>query len=200
MFYHLNGIVSDIDLNLAVIDCNGVGYAVNTTTNTLSRLKLNDKAKLYISECIKEDSFDLYGFATLGEKRCFEMLLGVSGIGPKAAQAILCATTPEGLTLAIMNGDDKAITAAQGVGKKIAQRVILELKDKVSKEMGGSSMSEMPAAITQTASDSKSKNDAIAALMVLGYGTAEINAALRGLDIGTMETEQIVKAALKNLM
>ena len=69
MFYHLNGIVSDIDLNLAVIDCNGVGYAVNTTTNTLSRLKLNDKAKLYISECIKEDSFDLYGFATLGEKR-----------------------------------------------------------------------------------------------------------------------------------
>ena len=99
-----------------------------------------------------------------------------------------------------MNGDDKAITAAQGVGKKIAQRVILELKDKVSKEMGGSSVSEMPAVMTQTASDSKSKNDAIAALMVLGYGTAEINAALRGLDIGTMETEQIVKAALKNLM
>lgn len=200
MFYHLNGIVSDIDLNLAVIDCNGVGYAVNTTTNTLSRLKLNDKAKLYISECIKEDSFDLYGFATLGEKRCFEMLLGVSGIGPKAAQAILCATTPEGLALAIMNGDDKAITAAQGVGKKIAQRVILELKDKVSKEMGGSSMSEMTAVMTQTASGSKSKSDAIAALMVLGYGTAEINAALRGMDIGAMETEQIVKAALKNLM
>ena len=200
MFYHLNGIVSDIDLNLAVIDCNGVGYAVNTTTNTLSRLKLNDKAKLYISECIKEDSFDLYGFATLGEKRCFEMLLGVSGIGPKAAQAILCATTPEGLALAIMNGDDKAITAAQGVGKKIAQRVILELKDKVSKEMGGSSMSEMPAVMTQPASGSKSKSDAIAALMVLGYGTAEINAALRGLDIGAMETEQIVKAALKKLM
>ena len=198
MFYHLNGIVSDIDLNLAVIDCNGVGYAVNTTTNTLSRLKLNDRAKLYISECIKEDSFDLYGFATLSEKRCFEMLLGVSGIGPKAAQAILCAATPEGL--ALMNGDDKAITAAQGVGKKIAQRVILELKDKVSKEMGGSSVSEMPTVMTQTASDSKSKNDAIAALMVLGYGTAEINAALRGLDIGTMETEQIVKAALKNLM
>ena len=124
-------------MNLAVIDCNGVGYAVNTTTNTLSRLKLNDRAKLYISECIKEDSFDLYGFATLSEKRCFEMLLGVSGIGPKAAQAILCAATPEGLALAIMNGDDKAITAAQGVGKKIAQRVILELKDKVSQEMGG---------------------------------------------------------------
>lgn len=128
MFYHLNGIVSDIDLNLAVIDCNGVGYAVNTTTNTLSRLKLNDRAKLYISECIKEDSFDLYGFATLSEKRCFEMLLGVSGIGPKAAQAILCAATPEGLAIAIMNGDDKAITAAQGVGKKSPSVLYLSLK------------------------------------------------------------------------
>lgn len=149
MFYHLNGIVSDIDLNLAVIDCSGVGYAVNTTTNTLSRIKLNEKTKLYISECIKEDSFDLYGFATLSEKRCFEMLISVSGIGPKAAQAILCAVTPEGLAMAVMNGDDKAITAAQGVGKKIAQRVILELKDKVSKEMGGSAASELPAMMTQ---------------------------------------------------
>ena len=136
MFYHLNGIVTDIDINLAVIDCSGVGYAVNTTTNTLSRLKIGDKSKVYISECIKEDSFELYGFATVSEKRCFEMLLTVSGIGPKAALAILCAVTPEGLALAIMNGDDKAITAAQGVGKKIAQRVILELKDKVAKQMG----------------------------------------------------------------
>ena len=200
MFYHLNGIVSDIDLNLAVIDCSGVGYAVNTTTNTLSRIKLNEKTKLYISECIKEDSFDLYGFATLSEKRCFEMLISVSGIGPKAAQAILCAVTPEGLAMAVMNGDDKAITAAQGVGKKIAQRVILELKDKVSKEMGGSAASELPAMMMQTAAGSKNKSDAIAALMVLGYGTTEINAALKGMDVSDMETEQIVKAALKNLM
>lgn len=200
MFYHLNGIVSDIDLNLAVIDCSGVGYAVNTTTNTLSRIKLNEKTKLYISECIKEDSFDLYGFATLSEKRCFEMLISVSGIGPKAAQAILCAVTPEGLAMAVMNGDDKAITAAQGVGKKIAQRVILELKDKVSKEMGGSAASELPAMMTHTAAGSKNKSDAIAALMVLGYGTTEINAALKGMDVSDMETDQIVKAALKNLM
>lgn len=200
MFYHLNGIVSDIDLNLAVIDCSGVGYAVNTTTNTLSRIKLNEKTKLYISECIKEDSFDLYGFATLSEKRCFEMLISVSGIGPKAAQAILCAVTPEGLAMAVMNGDDKAITAAQGVGKKIAQRVILELKDKVSKEMGGSAASELPAMMMQTAAGSKNKSDAIAALMVLGYGTTEINAALKGMDVSDMETDQIVKAALKNLM
>lgn len=200
MFYHLNGIVSDIDLNLAVIDCSGVGYAVNTTVYTLSRLKLGERAKLYISECIKEDSFELYGFATLSEKRCFEMLLSVSGIGPKAAQAILCAVTPEGLALAVMNGDDKAISAAQGVGKKIAQRVILELKDKVAKQLGASAEYEMPAAVTQTAAGSRSKSDAIAALTVLGYGTAEINTALSGMDINGMETEQIVRAALKNLM
>lgn len=197
MFYHLAGTVSDIDINLAVIDCGGVGYAVKTTVNTLSKIKLNEKAKLYISEYIKEDSFELYGFATLSEKRCFDMLLTVSGIGPKAAQAILSAATPEGLAIAIMNGDEKAITVAQGVGKKIAQRVILELKDKVSKEMGSSSV-ELP--VIHSLADGDSRNEAVAALMVLGYSTPEINSALKGMDISGMSTEQIVKIALKNLM
>lgn len=197
MFYHLAGTVSDIDINLAVIDCGGVGYAVNTTVNTLSKIKLNEKAKLYISEYIKEDSFELYGFATLSEKRCFDMLLTVSGIGPKAAQAILSAATPEGLAIAIMNGDEKAITVAQGVGKKIAQRVILELKDKVSKEMGSSSV-ELP--VIHSPADGDARNEAVAALMVLGYSTPEINSALKGMDISGMSTEQIVKIALKNLM
>ncbi len=197
MFYHLAGTVSDIDINLAVIDCGGVGYAVNTTVNTLSKIKLNEKAKLYISEYIKEDSFELYGFATLSEKRCFDMLLTVSGIGPKAAQAILSAATPEGLAIAIMNGDEKAITVAQGVRKKIAQRVILELKDKVSKEMGSSSV-ELP--VIHSPADGDSRNEAVAALMVLGYSTPEINSALKGMDISGMITEQIVKIALKNLM
>ena len=197
MFYHLAGTVSDIDINLAVVDCGGVGYAVNTTVNTLSKIKLNEKAKLYISEYIKEDSFELYGFATLSEKHCFDMLLTVSGIGPKAAQAILSAATPEGLAIAIMNGDEKAITVAQGVGKKIAQRVILELKDKVSKEMGSSSV-ELP--VIHSPADGDSRNEAVAALMVLGYSTPEINSALKGMDISGMSTEQIVKIALKNLM
>lgn len=197
MFYHLAGTVSDIDINLAVVDCGGVGYAVNTTVNTLSKIKLNEKAKLYISEYIKEDSFELYGFATLSEKRCFDMLLTVSGIGPKAAQAILSAATPEGLAIAIMNGDEKAITVAQGVGKKIAQRVILELKDKVSKEMGSSSV-ELP--VIHSPADGDSRNEAVAALMVLGYSTPEINSALKGMDISGISTEQIVKIALKNLM
>lgn len=197
MFYHLEGIVSDIDINLAVIDCGGVGYAVNTTANTLSRLKVKEKTKLYISEYIKEDCFDLYGFATLSEKRCFEMLLTVSGIGPKAAQAILSTSTPEALVMAIMNGDEKAITVAQGVGKKIAQRVILELKDKVSKEANVVA-AEMPAVLTPADGDSRS--DAVAALMVLGYSAPEINGVLRRMDVSGMTTEQIVKIALKNLM
>ena len=197
MFYHLEGVVSDIDINLAVIDCGGVGYAVNTTANTLSRLKVKEKAKLYISEYIKEDCFDLYGFATLSEKRCFEMLLTVSGIGPKAAQAILSTSTPEALAMAIMNGDEKAITVAQGVGKKIAQRVILELKDKVSKEANVVA-AEMPAVLTPVDGDSRS--DAVAALMVLGYSAPEVNGVLRRMDVSGMTTEQIVKIALKNLM
>lgn len=197
MFYHLEGIITDIDINLAVVDCGGVGYAVNTTANTLSQIKIKEKAKLYISEYIKEDCFDLYGFATLSEKRCFEMLLTVSGIGPKAAQAILSTSTPEALAIAIMNGDEKAITVAQGVGKKIAQRVILELKDKVSKE-AGSVATEMPAVVS--VADGDARNDAIVALMVLGYSVPEINSVLRKMDISGMSTEQIVKIALKNLM
>lgn len=197
MFYHLEGIITDIDINLAVVDCGGVGYAVNTTANTLSQIKIKEKSKLYISEYIKEDCFDLYGFATLSEKRCFEMLLTVSGIGPKAAQAILSTSTPEALAIAIMNGDEKAITVAQGVGKKIAQRVILELKDKVSKE-AGSVATEMPAVVS--VADGDARNDAIAALMVLGYSVPEINSVLRKMDISGMSTEQIVKIALKNLM
>ncbi len=197
MFYHLEGVITDIDINLAVVDCGGVGYAVNTTANTLSHLKVNEGAKLYISECIKEDSFDLYGFYTLSEKRCFEMMLTVSGIGPKAAQAILSSCTPEGLAMAVMNGDEKVITAAPGVGKKIAQRLILELKDKLGKSAAITGAS-LPASVAPMSSSTRS--DAVTALMVLGYSTAEINSAMGSLDVSGMSTEQIVKLALKNLM
>lgn len=197
MFYYLDGIVSEIDINFVVIDCGGVGYGINTTANTLSNLKLKNKSRLYISESIREDAFELYGFYTLSEKRCFEMLLTVSGIGPKAAQSILSASTPENLAVAIMNGDEKAITVAQGVGKKIAQRVILELKDKVSKEAGAIA-TEMPAVLTPADSDARS--DAIAGLMVLGYSAPEINAALRGEDVSGMSAEQIIKITLRKMM
>ena len=132
MFYYIEGVVSLIDGTVAVVDCGGVGYAVNTTVNSLSRVRIGEKARFYTCTIIREDCFDIYGFATAEEKRCFELLIGVSGVGAKAAQAILSANTPESLSLAIMSGNEKALTAAPGIGKKIAQRVIMELKDKFS--------------------------------------------------------------------
>ena len=134
MFHYLNGVAAELLPNLAVIDCGGVGFEVNTSAYTLSQLKIGEKAKLYTYVYIREDTFEIYGFSGQSEKRCFEMLLGVSGVGPKAALSILSSNTPEGLVMSIVTGNEKAIMAAPGVGKKIAQRVILELKDKLAKE------------------------------------------------------------------
>lgn len=196
MFYHIEGIVSEIDHNLAVIDCSGVGYALNVTVNTLAGIKTGAKAKLYVSEAIGENNFDLYGFLTKSEKRCFEMLTAVSGIGPKAALSILSYNTPEGLALAIMNSDEKALTVAPGIGKKIAQRVILELKDKISKEMGTQEFS-LPVAVSAVPAGDKVLNDALAALAVLGFTNAEIAPILKTVDISGMSAEQIIKTVLK---
>lgn len=118
MFYYIEGVVSLIDGPVAVVDCGGVGYAVNTTVNSLSRVRIGEKTRFYTCTIIREDCFDIYGFATAEEKRCFELLIGVSGVGAKAAQAILSANTPESLSLAIMSGNEKALTAAPGIGKK----------------------------------------------------------------------------------
>lgn len=196
MFYHIEGIVSEIDHNLAVIDCSGVGYALNVTVNTLAGIKTGARAKLYVSEAIGENNFDLYGFLTKSEKRCFEMLTAVSGIGPKAALSILSYNTPEGLALAIMNSDEKALTVAPGIGKKIAQRVILELKDKISKEMGTQEFS-LPVAVSAVPAGDKVLNDALAALAVLGFTNAEIAPILKSVDISGMSAEQIIKTVLK---
>jgi holliday junction DNA helicase RuvA len=197
MFYHIEGTVAELAPNLAVVDCGGVGYAVNTTANTLSRLEPGKKAKLYVFDYVKEDCFELYGFFTKSEKRCFEMLITVSGVGPKAAVSILSAVTPETLAMAVMNGDEKALTSAQGVGKKIAQRVILELKDKVAKETGGTGF-QAPA--TAASGSGGAAGDAASALIVLGYSSAEIGAAMRDIDTAGMTAEEIIKAALKRMI
>ena len=197
MFYHLEGIVSEFGQNMVVIDCGGVGFAVNTSVQTMSHLKTGERAKLYISEAIGESNFDLYGFYQKEEKRCFEMLVSVSGIGPKAAMSILSYSSPEGLALAIMNDDVKALTVAPGVGKKIAQRVILELKDKISKESASMDLS-MPAAQVKTASNQV--NDAIAGLAVLGYSSAEIAPIIKQLDTDALSAEQIIKLVLKQMV
>ena len=199
MFYYIEGIVSLIDGTLAVVDCGGVGYAVNTTTNSLSRVHMGEKARFYTCTIIREDCFDIYGFATQDEKRCFELLTGVSGVGPKAAQSILSSNTPEALSLAILSGNEKALTVVPGIGKKIAQRLILELKDKLSGGWDDSAgMSGAPANAGAVGGDKLS--DAAAALAVLGYGSNEIAAALKGIDVASLAVEDIVRQALKKMM
>lgn len=198
MFYHLDGKVAELGQGMAVIDCNGVGYLVNTSLTTQSRLKVGERSKLYISESVREDAFELFGFATKSEKRSFDLLIGVSGVGPKAALSILSAYTPEALAMAILSGDEKALTVAPGIGKKIAQRVILELKDKLAKESGDFELPMKSGAPVAVGDDKLS--DAAAALAVLGYGPAEINVALKGVDVAPLTVEEIIKAALKNMM
>ena len=200
MFYHIEGSVSEMEPMLAVIDCGGIGFALNVTANTLAGLKLGQKARLYVSESIGENNFDLYGFLDKNERRFFELLISVSGIGPKAAMSILSHSTPEGLALAIISGNEKALTVAPGIGKKIAQRVILELKDKVSKEMN-SGAADMTAftPVNVTTADS-AVNDALAGLTVLGYSGAEIAPVLKKLDTQDMTAEQIIKAVLKQMV
>ena len=134
MFYYVSGTVAHVEPYLAVIDCGGVGYACKTTSTTISQLQVGKASKLYTYLHVGEGIFDLYGFATQGELGSFKQLIGVSGVGPKAALAILSVCTPQGLAMAVITGDEKALIAAPGIGKKIAQRIILELKDKLTKE------------------------------------------------------------------
>ena len=198
MFHHIEGSVSEIGQGYVVIECGGIGFLLNTTLNSLSYLQSVQKAKLYISEVVKEDAFDLYGFYTKSERRCFELLISVSGIGPKAALSILSANTPEGLTLAVLNNNEKALTVAPGIGKKIAQRVILELKDKIGKE--SESLDFAVPAVTTPVGESSAVSDAVAALTVLGYSSNDVAPILKKLDVESMNTEEIIKAVLKQMV
>lgn len=199
MFYYLRGEVALIDLNLLVLDCGGVGFSVNTTTNTLSKVKIGEQAKLFTYCSIKEDAFDIFGFASRAELEAFKLLVSISGVGPKAALAILSAVTPDGLQMAVVTQNEKMLTAAPGVGKKIAQRILLELKDKMGAVTeldlsGGQSVTVAPMGPGSKATE------AIQALQVLGYDQNSINAAMKGIDAEHMETQDIIKAALKAMM
>ena len=197
MLYYVSGQVAVLEPGLAVIDCGGVGYGCRVTAYTAGQLKLNQQAKLFITESIREDAFDLYGFISREEQRCYELLTSVNGVGPKAAMAILSSGGPQNFTLAVMTGDEKMLTAAQGIGKKIAQRIILELKDK----LGGSSM-ELDFSTGPAVSNLGNQGNAAlahAALQELGYSPAEINAALKGVD-PTASTEEMVRHALRAMV
>ena len=197
MLYYVSGTVAVLEPGLAVIDCGGVGYGCRVTAYTTSQLKLNQKAKLFITESIREDAFDLYGFSSKEEQRCFELLTSVNGVGPKAAMSILSSGGPQNFTMAVMTGDEKLLTAAQGIGKKIAQRIILELKDK----LGGSGMELDFSAGPASVPVSSGSNAALAqaALQELGYSPAEIGAALKGVDPNA-STEEMVRYALRAMV
>lgn len=200
MFNYINGKVAELEPSLAVIECSGIGFEVNTSAYTVAQLQKGENARLYTYMYIREDCMDLYGFATKSEKHCFELLIGVSGVGPKAAIAILSVDAPERLIMNIISGNEKALTAAPGIGKKIAQRIILELKDKLAKETGELSFADTPAFSPAPVGGDTRLSDATAALMVLGYGSAEVNAALKKIDARDMTTEQLVRAALRQMM
>ena len=197
MFYYIEGTVAIIGQNLAVIDAGGVGYSCMTTLHTLSRLETGKKARLYTYSYIKEDAFDIYGFFDLSEKRCFEQLLGVSGVGPKAALSILSSATPESLALAIISDDESALTIAPGIGKKLAQRIMLELKDKVCKETASLKAAGYVAPGSGAGQLGANQRDAAAALAVLGYSQGEISAAMRSIDVNALAVEEIIREVLK---
>ena len=199
MFYFIRGLVALSEPGLVVIDANGVGYGIMTSLNSSSMAETGKEATFYTYLHVREDIFDLYGFITQEELACFKQLISISGVGPKAALSVLGVTTPASLATAVVQGNEKALSAAPGVGKKLAQRIILELKDKMSK------LGIDPQAGTDVAAgalydiSSPAAKDAADALTVLGYGRQEVSAALRGIDTEGMSVEDIIKAALKRL-
>ena len=197
MLYYVSGEVAILEPGLAVIDCGGVGYGCRITSYTAAQLKLGQKTRLYITESIREDAFDLYGFISREEQRCYELLTTVNGVGPKAAMAILSAGGPQNFTLAVMTGDEKMLTVAQGVGKKLAPRIILELKDK----LGGAGTELDFSGPTVSAAPVKGNNVALAtaALQELGYSPAEISTALKGADPAA-STEDLIRHALRAMV
>ena len=198
MFYYIKGVAAHTAPNLVVLEAGGVGYALNTSYTSSSSVKKGGQAQFFTYLHVREEIFELCGFATEEELNCFKMLLGISGVGPKAALAILSAVTPSKLALCVVSEDEKALTQAQGVGKKLAQRIILELKDKLAKagisggDLGGGDI-PLPAGPGGAAAET------LAALTVLGYGRAEAVEALKGLD-ESLPVEELVRQCLKKLM
>lgn len=199
MFYHLEGKITDLSPDSCVVDSNGMGFEVFITPNTASALKTGDIFKLYISESIGEDHYDLYGFLSEKEKKFYKLLISVSGIGPKAAMSILSYNSPDSLALAIINGNEKALTSCPGIGKKTAQRVILELKDKISKQVQTSEIAGIPS-VDYSAPVGSSYDEALTALSVLGYSTSETVPILKQVYKDGMKTDDLIRQVLKYMI
>ncbi len=196
MIYSVRGKLTHIENNLAVVECAGVGYAVRTSAVTISRLPgMGEETTLYTYLHITENGIDLFGFADQGELNCFKMLLGVTRVGPRAALSVLSSVTAEQFALAVASGDAKTLSRAPGLGMKTAQRIILELKDKISKEQAaaGISMPEIP-----LISSSSNASEAINALVVLGYTQSEAASVITKLD-PELTVEDMIKKGLQKL-
>ncbi|WP_449074991.1 Holliday junction branch migration protein RuvA [Ruminococcus sp.] len=193
MIYSVRGKLIHTENSAAVVECGGVGYLCQTTMNTLKTLKLNSEVTLYTYLNVREDAVDLFGFATQSELATFKTLISVSGVGPKAGLSVLSELTAEQVAMAIATDDIKTITRAQGIGKKIAQRIILELKDKLAKsEQTQTGSVQMP----QAAGGNVPK--AIEALGVLGYTPADVSPVLANFDAG-LPVEQLIAMTLKQM-
>lgn len=193
MYYYISGTVVSRQDGFVVIDNGGIGYKIFTSETTRTSLRDSGEAVLYTYLHVREDIFDLYGFATNDERNMFLQLLSVSGVGPKAALAILSVMPPNSVALAVITNDAKSLTKAAGVGAKMAQRIILELKDKLK------NAEILPAEITEEISITDSQSEAVSALMVLGYSQNDAKHAVAKTD-ASLPTEEIVRHALTNLM
>lgn len=194
MIYSLRGNLTHWEQGLAVIECGGVGYACRTTANTLGQIRDKTEVTLYTYLHVTENSFDLFGFADSSELACFKQLISVSGVGPKAALSILSDITPSKLALCIATGDSKTLTKSPGIGTKIAQRIVLELKDKIAKEQHISA-AELTSAPAVSGSN---VTEAMDALAVLGFSPQQCSAALKGADENA-SVEELIKYALKKM-
>ena len=193
MIYSLNGLVSHIEPNIAIIECNNIGFKCNISNNTASNLKIGVKAFLYTYMNIKEDSVDLFGFSDKDELKCFKTLINISGIGPKAAISILSSFSPQALSTAVSTNDYKIITKCPGIGQKTAQRIVLELKDKLDIQISSSNTD-----IYDSKFNNSNFNEAIEALKTLGYTEPDILKTINQYD-KSLSTEDIIKKALKEL-
>ena len=195
MYYYIKGTLVQKSDNYIVVDANGVGYMIYTSLNSMQNTgEIGKKITIYTYLHVREDVMDLFGFTSIEEKNMFMHLISVSGVGPKAALSILSVTTPAKFALAVITNDVKTITKASGVGPKMAQRVILELKDKMKTD-------ELEIDLEDESDDilSDNRSEAISALVVLGYSSNDAQKAVKGID-GTLSVEEIIKKALAGLL
>ena len=197
MFYSVRGKLIHMDSSTAVVECGGVGYNCQTTMNTLKNLRLGDEVTLFTYLNVREDAMELFGFSAKTELDTFKTLIGVSGVGPKAGLAILSELSPEQVAMAIATDDIKTITRAQGVGKKIAQRIVLELKDKLAKSLSSEDTS-LPSASAAANAAMGNIPKAIEALGVLGYSPADVSGILAAMD-SALPVEQLIAQTLRQM-